>query len=137
MTWDDLIIIRIHKSSHPEVFLDKDVLKICRKFTGEHRIQSVISIKLQSNCYPVNLLRIFRMPFLKNTSRRLLLNTWNLKFSIKNHSQATMPTCLVHHICSNGFSIRVSYRVFFTFAWKAKSFVIVFLLLISSTTFPE
>ena len=27
--------------SHPEVFLKKDVLKICYKFTGEHTCQSV------------------------------------------------------------------------------------------------
>ena len=32
------------RSSHPEVFLVKDVLKICSKFTGEHPCQSVISI---------------------------------------------------------------------------------------------
>ena len=45
--------------------------------------QSVISIKLQSNfieitlrhgCSPVNLLHIFRTPFPKNNSGRLLLN---------------------------------------------------------------
>ena len=49
------------RSSHPEVFLRKGVLKICSKFTeerpcrsvistkSEHPCQSVISIKLQSN----------------------------------------------------------------------------------------
>ena len=49
--------------SHPEVFLKKGVLKICRKFTGEHRCGSVISrkllcnfieIALQHRCSPVN-----------------------------------------------------------------------------------
>ena len=34
------------RSSRPEVFLGKGVLKICRKFTGEHPCRSVISIKL-------------------------------------------------------------------------------------------
>ena len=34
------------RSSHPEVFLEKGVLKICSKFTGEHSCRSVISIKL-------------------------------------------------------------------------------------------
>ena len=34
------------KSSHTEMFLEKVVLKICSKFTGEHPRQSVISIKL-------------------------------------------------------------------------------------------
>ena len=69
-------------SSHPEVFLGKGVLKICSKFTGEHPWQSAISIKLFCNIIeitlqhgysPVNLLHIFRTPFLKNTSGRLLL----------------------------------------------------------------
>ena len=34
------------RSSYPEVFLVKGVLKICSKFTGEHSCRSVISIKL-------------------------------------------------------------------------------------------
>ena len=34
------------RSSHPEVFLGKGVLKICCKFTTEHLWRSVISIKL-------------------------------------------------------------------------------------------
>ena len=59
-------------SSHPEVFLEKEVLKICRKFTGEHLCRSVISIKLKRKfieialrheCSPVNLLHNFRTPF--------------------------------------------------------------------------
>ena len=71
-----------YRSSHPEVFIEKGVLKICSKFTEEHQCQNAISIKLQSNfieilfrhgCSPVNSLHIFRTPFLKNTSRRLLL----------------------------------------------------------------
>ena len=79
---------KIGRSSHLEVFQEKDVLKICSKFTGEHLCQSLISIKLQSNfieitlrhgCSPVNLLHIFRTPFTKNTSGRLLLDGLNLK----------------------------------------------------------
>ena len=70
------------RSSHPEVFLVKGVLKICSKFTGEHQYWSVISIKLHCSfieiilrhgCSPVNLLYIFRTPFTKNTSGWLLL----------------------------------------------------------------
>ena len=62
------------RSSRPEVFLGKVVLKICSKFTEEYPCRSVISIKLKSNfieitlwhgCSPVNLLHIFRTPFLK------------------------------------------------------------------------
>ena len=70
------------RSSHPQVFLEKGVPKICSRFTGEHPCQSVISIKLQSNfieitprhgCSPVNLLHILRTPFPKNTSEWLVL----------------------------------------------------------------
>ena len=62
------------RSSPPEVFLGKGVLKICSKFTGEHPCRSVISIKLLCNfikialrhgCSPVNLLHIFRTTFLR------------------------------------------------------------------------
>ena len=70
------------RGCHPEMFLRKCVLKIYSKFTGEYPCRSVISIKLLSNfieitlwhgCSPVNLLYIFRTPFTKNTSGRLLL----------------------------------------------------------------
>ena len=69
-----ILKIKICRSSHPEVFLEKGVLEICSKFTWEHPCQSVISIKLQLYCSfieialwygwsPVNLLHIFRTPF--------------------------------------------------------------------------
>ena len=67
----------LSKSSHPEVFLGKGVLKICSKFTGEHPCWSAISMKLQITLglgfSPVNLLHIFKTPFLKITSGWLLL----------------------------------------------------------------
>ena len=71
------------RSSHPELFLGKGVLKICSKFTGEHPCRNAISIKLFSNffeiglwhgCFPINLLHIFRKSFPKNTSGLLLLD---------------------------------------------------------------
>ena len=77
-----LVNIR-NRNSRPEVFLGKDIPKICNKFTGQHLCRSVISIqllcifieiKLRDVCSPVNLLHIFRTPFLKNTSGRLLLS---------------------------------------------------------------
>ena len=39
------------RNSHPEVFLEKSVLKICSKFTGEHPCRSLISIKLLKNIF--------------------------------------------------------------------------------------
>ena len=72
----------------------KECSENMQKFTGEYDFNkcmisgdscgSMISIKLQSNfieielrhgCSPVNLLDIFRTPFLKNSSGWLLLNT--------------------------------------------------------------
>ena len=79
-----LLINNIYGSIYPEMLLRKVVLKICRKCTGEHQCQSVISIKLLCDvieialwhgCSPVNLLHVFRTPFLKNTSGWLLLYT--------------------------------------------------------------
>ena len=69
------------------MFLVKDVLKICGKFTGEHPCRSVILIKLLPNvieitvrhgCFPVNLLHIFRISFLKNTLGWLLLHLFHV-----------------------------------------------------------
>ena len=68
MTW---------RGSRPEVSLGKGALEIYSKFTRELTGRSVISIKLESNfieitlrhgCSPVNLLYIFRTPFLKTVS---------------------------------------------------------------------
>ena len=78
------------RSSYPEVFVGKGVLKLCSKFTGEHPCRSAISIKLQSNfieialrheCSPVNLLHIFKTPFLKNTSEWLPLKFTEILYS--------------------------------------------------------
>ena len=88
-SWNQIIF----KSSPPEVFLGKVVLKICSKFTGEYPCQSVISIKLQINfieitlrygCSPLNLLHITRTPFPMNTSGGLFLDA---AFNGKNKVQ--------------------------------------------------
>ena len=62
------------RSSRPEVFLRKGVLKICSQFTGEHPCRSAIEIALRYGCSPVNLQHIFRAPFSRNTSGWPLLN---------------------------------------------------------------
>ena len=83
------------RSSHPEVFLEKGVLKICSRFTGEHPCRSVISIKLLCNfieiifrqgCSPVTLLHIFRTSFTKSTSGRRLLG-FSVLFTILFYTQ--------------------------------------------------
>ena len=68
------------RSSHPDEFLIKGVLKICSKFTGEHPYRSAklqsnfIEITFQHGCSPVNLMHIFRTPYPKNTCGWLLLS---------------------------------------------------------------
>ena len=71
------------RSSPPEMFFWKGILKKRSKFTGEHPCWSVISINLQSNyikitsghgCSPVNLLCIFRTSYYRNTSEKLQLS---------------------------------------------------------------
>ena len=68
---EEIFILR-YRSSHPEVFLGKGVLKICSKFTGEHPSPSVNSIKLLCNfieitlwlrCSPVNLEPFWDIPW--------------------------------------------------------------------------
>ena len=64
MKWDNDTI-----SSLPEVLLGKGVLIICSKSTGEHPCRiamqsNFIEIPIQDGCSPVNLLHIFRTPFL-------------------------------------------------------------------------
>ena len=76
------------RSSHLEVFLERCILKICSKLTGEHPCRSVncnficsfidllcnfIEVTFRHGCSPVNLPHIFRTPFTKNTSGQLLL----------------------------------------------------------------
>ena len=92
------------RNSHSEVFLMKGVLKACSKFTGEQQSRSANSINLQNSfieitvlhgCSPVNLLYIFRTPFLKSTSGLLLLKFLkNIKlFSIFIFNYGLYPTC--------------------------------------------
>ena len=94
------------RSSPPQVFLGKGVLKICSKFTGEDPHPIAISIKLQRNFieiilrhgyFPVNLLQIFREPFYRNTYGGLLLEIISFAEDLelwKNGKwSATFSTC--------------------------------------------
>ena len=69
------------RSSQPEVFLGKGVLKIFSGFTGEHSCWSVlcnfIETTLRYGSSPVNLLNIFRKPFSKNTSGGIATQGFN------------------------------------------------------------
>ena len=73
-----------YRSSRPEVFLEKGVLRICSKLQENTHVEVCFKLMFQSNfieitlrhygCSPVNLLHVFRTPFHKNTSGWLLLN---------------------------------------------------------------
>ena len=80
--WSRKLFWSRFRSSHPDVFLGKGVLKICSKFTGEHNF---IEITLRHRCSPVNLLHIFRTPFPKYTSGWLfLLSLLQIRFFSHN-----------------------------------------------------
>ena len=68
----------LFRSSRPDVFLGKGVLKTCNKITGEHPCHSVISIKMLCNFIKIalrhNLQHIFGTPFPKNSPGWLLLS---------------------------------------------------------------
>ena len=73
----------IYRSSPTKVFLQRGVLKIYSKFTGEHSCRSEISVNLLWNFIeitlrywssPVNLLHIFRTSFAGITTGGLLLH---------------------------------------------------------------
>ena len=98
----------IFRSSHPEMLLAKEVLKICSKFTGEHPCQSAISIKLFCNfieitlrhgCSPVNLLRIFRIPLPENNSGRLLLDIYQVLMMYLFRAKSCFSTLFIYVRC--------------------------------------
>ena len=94
------------RSSRPEVFLRKGILKICSEFTEEHLSQSVTLIKLHSNFIeitlwhrfsPVNLLH--RAPFLsfllfKNLTIRFYCRLMHHLFLVVR-DQATLVTLMI------------------------------------------
>ena len=67
-----------YRSSHPETFLVKGVLKICSKFT--ENTHADVWFQIRHGCSPVNFLHIFRTPFSRNTFGwlRLLLQKISL-----------------------------------------------------------
>ena len=81
-TQNGVLPVTSFKSSPPEVFLGKGVLKICSGFTGEHR-------SLELGFSPVNLRHIFRTSF----PRILLMGCfctlffWKFYFSVKTSYQ--------------------------------------------------
>ena len=90
------------RSSRPEVFCEKGVLKNFANFTEKH-----LRWKLQHKCLPVKLAKFLRPPFFTGQFRRLLLNVFSLmKFLVvrqrgfpaniylfKSHKRCTRKRC--------------------------------------------
>ena len=63
------------RSSRPEMFFRKGVLKICSEFTGEHPYESVISINVLCNFIEITLRHGFSLVNLLHISEHLFLRT--------------------------------------------------------------
>ena len=69
------------RSSHRRCSVKKGVLRNFAKFTGKHLCQrlcfnrpaTLLKKSLCHRCFPVNFAKLLRIPFLQNTSGRLLL----------------------------------------------------------------
>ena len=87
-----------NRSSRPDVFCKKVILRSFAKFTGKQLCQSLFFNKvadlrpstswkkrLWHSCFPVSFVKFVRTPFLQNTSWRLLLTvkSWESKVNLK------------------------------------------------------
>ena len=65
-----------------EVFCKKDVLRNFTKFTGKHLCQSLFLNKVADlRCFPVNVAKFLRAPFLQNTSASYYMITTQKLFN--------------------------------------------------------
>ena len=72
----DLERCSIFRSSCSEVFCKEGALKNFTKFTGKHlclRPGTLLKKRLWHRCFPVNIVKLLRSPFLQNSSGRFLL----------------------------------------------------------------
>ena len=80
------------RSSHQSYFIKKGVLRNFKKFTGKHLCQSLffnkvaglkpetlLKKRLWQQCFPMNFVKFLRTPFLRDTSRQLLLEWFSKK----------------------------------------------------------
>ena len=89
-----------YRSSPPQAFLGKDILKICSKFTGEQPYQSAISIKLLCN--------------FKNLSLRLFHIVW-LSLYLKAVADLGLSSSCKKHTLRN--TVDVSERYYIAKNW--------------------
>ena len=87
---------RSNRSSRPEVFCKKGVLRTFLKFTGKHLHQSLffnkvaglflLKKRLLHRCFPVNFAKFLKTPFLTEHLRWLLLVQYLYKTSFVKHT---------------------------------------------------
>ena len=94
-----LLCVGRHRGSHQRCSMKKGVLTNSVKFKGKHlpqslflnkvaglRLATLLKKRLWHRCFPVNLAKFLRAPFLQNTSVRLLLRTVICKFNYRYFS---------------------------------------------------
>ena len=69
-----VVIISLHRSSHPEVFCKKCFLRKCAKFTRKHLCQNFIKKEALAQVFSCEFCKTSKNTFLQNTSGRLPLN---------------------------------------------------------------
>ena len=88
------------RSSHAKVFCKRGILRNFTKFFGKHLCQglffnkvagpgtaTLLKKRLWHRCFPVNFAKFLRIPFSKNTSRRLLISVVFHLIMIKTFQQ--------------------------------------------------
>ena len=96
-------ISRVKRSSRPDVFCEKDVLRNFAKFTGKHLCQSpffnkvaalrratLLKKRLWHRCFPVNFAKFLRTPFFTEHLWWLLLSKDNQKMKLSQLKQCNM-----------------------------------------------
>ena len=100
-------VLHCVRSSHWTFSVRKVVLINCAKFTGKHLCQSLFLSKKSfwHWCFPENLAKFLRIPFLQNTSGRLLLYRDFIfqTFSIIDFISPTIKDHCIKCICSKCF----------------------------------
>ena len=86
--------LEIYRSSRPEVFCKKGVLRNSTKFTGKHLCQRLFFNKvagLRHRCFPVNFVEFLRTPFFIEHLWWLLLD---ISRTVSKHILAYSQCCV-------------------------------------------
>ena len=145
--------------SHPELFYKKSVLRNFAKFTGEHlcwilfftkfaglRPATLLKMRLWHRRFPVSFVKSLRTPFLKNTSRGLLLYGFSLskleklssaseeykEASLDNKLESLIAGCwnllkdiwilIIANLKTFSLAINICYFIFWTL-WRQTIFI--------------